>query len=74
MGEKAPGPDGFSFKFIKKNCEILKGDMINKVRHFVQKGTFSPGCNSSFISLFPKVNDLPILRNIEKAFDCLSLS
>ena len=27
--DKAPGPDGFNFHFIKRYWEIIKGDLLN---------------------------------------------
>ncbi|KAJ9555174.1 hypothetical protein OSB04_009788 [Centaurea solstitialis] len=61
--EKAPGPDGFTFKFLKHCWEIIKEDVISLVRQFEREGKFSDGCNPSFISLFPKVNDPLSLRD-----------
>ena len=36
----------------------MKEDVIRYVRRFEATGTFSSGCNSSFITLIPKVKDL----------------
>ena len=58
--EKAPGPDGFSFQFIKKYWEVLLGDIAAVVKYFERHGTLDSSCNSSFISLIPKVKD-PLL-------------
>nr|KAJ0196777.1 hypothetical protein LSAT_V11C700381330 [Lactuca sativa] len=55
--EKAPGPDGFTFAFLKKFWDTVKADIMNFVRHFENHGTLSGGCNSSFITLVPKVKD-----------------
>ena len=35
---KAPGPDGFNFHFIKRYWEIIKGDLLNAVGYFWEKG------------------------------------
>ncbi|GKC78489.1 hypothetical protein Tco_1129263 [Tanacetum coccineum] len=35
--DKAPGPDGFNFKFIRKFWEVLKSDLINAVNWFWNK-------------------------------------
>jgi len=56
-GEKASGPDGFTFKLLRHKWELMKFDICNFVRHFERTGTFSKGCNSSFITLIPKVTD-----------------
>ncbi|GKC48442.1 putative RNA-directed DNA polymerase, partial [Tanacetum coccineum] len=56
-GDKASGPYGFSFKLIKKHWNLL-GDDINKyVKDFHLSASIPRGCNSSFITLAPKVDD-----------------
>lgn len=55
--EKAPGPDGFSFAFIKKCWDNIKDDVMAFVKHFERFGRIGKGCNSSFITLVPKVKD-----------------
>ncbi|GKB52572.1 putative RNA-directed DNA polymerase [Tanacetum coccineum] len=56
-GEKAPGPDGFSFKLIKKYWDILGPDIIKYVSDFHLSPHIPRGCNSSFIILVPKFED-----------------
>jgi hypothetical protein len=56
-GEKAPGPDGFSFKFIKKHWNLLSSDIISYVKEFESSNFIPIGCNSSFITLVPKTED-----------------
>jgi len=55
--EKAPGPNGFTFDFLKKFWETLKTDIFVFVKFFEKWGRFSRGCNSSFITLVAKVKD-----------------
>ncbi|KAL4592668.1 hypothetical protein LXL04_005671 [Taraxacum kok-saghyz] len=55
--EKAPGPDGFTFSFIKKQWETIKGDIFKFVAYFEKYGKLGRGCNSSFITLIPKLKD-----------------
>lgn len=55
-GDKAPGPDGFSFEFVKQHWDVLKNDVINMVHEFYEKAHIPTGCNSSFITLIPKVS------------------
>ncbi|GKB29228.1 putative RNA-directed DNA polymerase [Tanacetum coccineum] len=55
--EKAPGPDGFSFKLIKKYWNLLSNDIISFVNEFHHSSHIPRGCNSSFITLAPKVED-----------------
>nr|GEY35359.1 outer envelope pore protein 16-2, chloroplastic-like [Tanacetum cinerariifolium] len=55
--EKAPGPDGFTFKLIKKHWNLLSDDIITYVNDFYHSTSISRGCNSSFITIVPKVDD-----------------
>ncbi|GJT75071.1 RNA-directed DNA polymerase, eukaryota [Tanacetum coccineum] len=54
---KSPGPDGFSFEFFRKYWSFIGPDFCCAVEHFFEHGSFSKGCNSSFIALIPKVSD-----------------
>ncbi|GKV25499.1 hypothetical protein SLEP1_g34934 [Rubroshorea leprosula] len=53
---KAPGPDGFNFKFVKEMWGTLKEDVMGYVSDFHKHGKLVRGVNSSFIVLIPKVN------------------
>ncbi|GJZ38825.1 putative RNA-directed DNA polymerase, eukaryota, reverse transcriptase zinc-binding domain protein [Tanacetum coccineum] len=53
--QKAPGPDGFSFLFVKKYWDLVSHDIQNFVNGFFASGKFPPGSNSSFFTLIPKV-------------------
>ncbi|GKC82071.1 RNA-directed DNA polymerase, eukaryota, partial [Tanacetum coccineum] len=55
--DKSPGPDGFSFEFFRKYWNFIGPDFCGAVEHFFNKGTFTRGCNSSFIALIPKISD-----------------
>ncbi|GKD86312.1 putative RNA-directed DNA polymerase, partial [Tanacetum coccineum] len=55
--DKAPGPDGFTFKFLKKHWNLLEYDIIAYVKDFEATAYIPKGCNSSFITLVPKVED-----------------
>ncbi|KAJ9564765.1 hypothetical protein OSB04_000731 [Centaurea solstitialis] len=52
---KSPGPDGFTMGFVKKFWGILKEDFMKAIRWFWESESLGPGCNSSFITLIPKV-------------------
>ncbi|KAJ9559670.1 hypothetical protein OSB04_004830 [Centaurea solstitialis] len=52
---KAPGPDGFSFNFLKKFWDIIKVDLMAALHWFWDSERISLGCNSSFITLIPKI-------------------
>lgn len=56
-GDRAPGPDGFNFTFIKTFWSTVKDDFIKAIKHFEVFGTLARGCNSSFITLVPKLKD-----------------
>ncbi|GKU92387.1 hypothetical protein SLEP1_g6121 [Rubroshorea leprosula] len=52
---KAPGPDGFNFKFVKEMWDTIKNDIMGFVTEFHKNGKLVRGLNSSFIVLIPKV-------------------
>jgi hypothetical protein len=52
---KAPGPDGINFFFIKKAWETIGDDIYGLVDDFYLSGLLPDGINNSFITLFPKV-------------------
>ncbi|GKD70694.1 cysteine-rich receptor-like protein kinase [Tanacetum coccineum] len=56
-GSKAPGPDGFTFKFIKRFWETIGSDFVDMVKRFEIDAFIPRGCNSSFIALVPKKCD-----------------
>ncbi|KAJ0870075.1 putative RNA-directed DNA polymerase [Helianthus annuus] len=53
--DKAPGPDGLTFGFIKHFWELVETDFIILLDYFYVHGTLNRGCNSSFITLVPKI-------------------
>nr|GEW76328.1 putative RNA-directed DNA polymerase, eukaryota, reverse transcriptase zinc-binding domain protein [Tanacetum cinerariifolium] len=54
---KSHGPDGFTFEFFCKFWDTIGPDLCLVVEWFFDHGSFSRGCNSSFIALIPKVQD-----------------
>ncbi|GKC45930.1 transposon TX1 [Tanacetum coccineum] len=56
-GDKAPGPNGFNFKFIKMAWDIIKSYLVCAVQWFWDKMEILKGCNASFITIIPKVTD-----------------
>ncbi|GKA94146.1 RNA-directed DNA polymerase, eukaryota, partial [Tanacetum coccineum] len=60
---KSPGPDGFTFEFIRKFWEVIGGDVCRAVKCFFRSGSFPKGCNPSFIALIPKVNDAKFVKD-----------
>ncbi|KAI3519600.1 hypothetical protein L1887_08814 [Cichorium endivia] len=61
--EKAPGPDGFTFKFLKEYWDISHAEVLQAVKHFERSGEISKGCNAYFISLIPKIRDPITLKD-----------
>jgi len=55
--DKAPGPDGFTFGFMKRYWEVVKDDVFNLVLEFQANKAIPKGCNPSFIALIPKIGD-----------------
>ncbi|GJY95939.1 hypothetical protein Tco_0512300, partial [Tanacetum coccineum] len=51
---KASGPDGFTFGFIKKYWDLLNKDIFEFVNSFFDSGLMPQGANSSFSTLIPK--------------------
>ncbi|XP_021995163.1 uncharacterized protein LOC110892297 [Helianthus annuus] len=56
-GDRAPGPDGFNFRFIKKCWAGLRADIVDLFNRFYKEGSLNKCCTSSFIALIPKVKD-----------------
>jgi hypothetical protein len=52
---KAPGPDGINFFFIKKAWETIGDDIYGLVDDFYLYGLLPDGISSSFITRFPEV-------------------
>ncbi|GKC66579.1 hypothetical protein Tco_1099177, partial [Tanacetum coccineum] len=62
-GDRAPGPDGFTFKFITTFWDLLEPDVVRLVQDFFITGSFPKGCNSSFIALIPKVSNATLVTD-----------
>ncbi|GKD20983.1 RNA-directed DNA polymerase, eukaryota, reverse transcriptase zinc-binding domain protein, partial [Tanacetum coccineum] len=54
---KAPGPDGFSFAFVKKYWDDIKVDILEYANIFLDTGSLPHGSHSSFFTLIPKVSN-----------------
>ncbi|GJS94536.1 RNA-directed DNA polymerase, eukaryota [Tanacetum coccineum] len=60
---KSPGPDGFTFEFFRMFWNVIGPDMSVAVEWFFNHNSFSRGCNSSFVSLVPKIPDPKIVSD-----------
>ncbi|KAJ0427872.1 putative RNA-directed DNA polymerase [Helianthus annuus] len=61
--ERAPGPDGVNFNFLKKFWHLFEDDFHNIFNRFYEDGNLNCGCSSSFICLVPKISDPVSLGN-----------
>ncbi|GJY65325.1 RNA-directed DNA polymerase, eukaryota [Tanacetum coccineum] len=60
---KSPGPDGFTFDFIRRYWYVIDKDVEKAVEEFFDSSTFPPGCNASFITLIPKMQDAKLVKD-----------
>ncbi|GJZ24777.1 RNA-directed DNA polymerase, eukaryota, partial [Tanacetum coccineum] len=62
-GDRASGPDGFTFKFFTTFWDLLEADVIRFVQAFFLTGSFPQGCNSLFIALIPNVANATLVTD-----------
>ncbi|KAJ0599248.1 putative RNA-directed DNA polymerase [Helianthus annuus] len=55
--DRAPGPDGFNFRFYKRYWSLFVNDFVSIMDYFHETGVINVGCGSSFIALIPKRRD-----------------
>jgi type III secretory pathway component EscR len=51
---KAPGPDGFPARFLQRNWELLRYDVVRAVQRFFTDGVMPDEVNDTAIVLIPK--------------------
>ncbi|KAL9677072.1 hypothetical protein QQ045_005299 [Rhodiola kirilowii] len=52
--DKAPGPDGFSARFYKKNWNTVGKELCKGVKHCLHSNALPKGVNAAYITLIPK--------------------
>nr|GEZ39765.1 RNA-directed DNA polymerase, eukaryota [Tanacetum cinerariifolium] len=67
--DKFPGPDGFSFSFLRHFWSTIENDIFEAVDCFFTYEDMPNRCNSNFIALIPKMID----ANMVKDFRPISL-
>ncbi|KAJ0878597.1 putative RNA-directed DNA polymerase [Helianthus annuus] len=55
--DRAPGPDGFNFRFFTHFWDLFASDFYSILDSFFMSGKLSTGCGSAFIALIPKLRD-----------------
>nr|GEU51935.1 RNA-directed DNA polymerase, eukaryota, reverse transcriptase zinc-binding domain protein [Tanacetum cinerariifolium] len=72
--DKALGPDGFTFAFVKKYWEDIKLDIFKYVNTFFAFGSMPHGSNSSVFTLISKEVVLPSSKQSLPALDVRKLA
>ncbi|GJU19224.1 putative RNA-directed DNA polymerase, eukaryota, reverse transcriptase zinc-binding domain protein [Tanacetum coccineum] len=62
-GDRALGPDGFTFKFFTTFWDLIEGDVIRFVQEFFGTPVIPKGYNSSFIALILKVSNVTLVTD-----------
>ncbi|GJR88548.1 RNA-directed DNA polymerase, eukaryota, reverse transcriptase zinc-binding domain protein [Tanacetum coccineum] len=76
--DKAPGPDGFTFKFFKKSWGIIKQEFCAAVKELFVSGKLLRVVNDTLISLIPKsltpqkVSDYRPIACCNVVYKCIS--
>ncbi|GKB56734.1 RNA-directed DNA polymerase, eukaryota, reverse transcriptase zinc-binding domain protein [Tanacetum coccineum] len=61
--QKALGPDGFTFKFVKHFWDDIKLDIQSFMVKFFKSSKLPQGTNSAFITLIPKIPNPLLIRD-----------
>lgn len=62
-GDKAPGPNGFSFSVTKAEWEFLREDFYEMLTEFHSRGKLNREINATFLTLIATVPNLVKLRH-----------
>ena len=63
VGDKAPGPDGFSLVFFHHCWRVVERDVLAVFEEFYHHSKFEKSLNATFITLIPKKNDASNIRD-----------
>nr|GEV98967.1 nucleotide-binding alpha-beta plait domain-containing protein [Tanacetum cinerariifolium] len=64
--DKAPGTDGFTFRFYRRFWNLINCDVVKAVKWFFLHERIPSGGNSSFITLIPKVSNANMTRWVKE--------
>ncbi|XP_042041255.1 uncharacterized protein LOC121786687 [Salvia splendens] len=68
--DKAPGPDGYSSTFFKKQWERVGKDVVDAVNEFFETGQLLKNFNTTVISLIPKTSINPTVGDYRPISCC----
>jgi hypothetical protein len=67
---KSPGPDGFPARFLQRNWDLMKEEVVHAVKLFFDTGVMPDEVNDTAIVLIPKKNDPEELKDFRPISLC----
>jgi hypothetical protein len=67
---KTPGPDGFLARFIQRNWDLFRDEVVAAVQKFFDTGTMPEEVNDTAIVMIPKKNDPEELKDFRPISLC----
>nr|GEY02133.1 RNA-directed DNA polymerase, eukaryota [Tanacetum cinerariifolium] len=62
--DKSPDPDGFTFGFYRRFCNLTEYEVVDIVNHFFNNSLCPKGGNSSFVALIPKTQGAKMVKDL----------